>query len=69
MTSSAKKIGQRIVKIRAERNLTQKDFAKKLKTQSSVVSNWECGRNKPNKVMLAKISIMTKIPVEKLTEE
>lgn len=69
MAADAKKIGQRIINIRAERNLTQKDFARKLNTQSSVVSNWECGRNKPNKVMLAKISIMAKIPVEKLTEE
>lgn len=48
-------LGQRIKTIREELNLSQKELAKKLGATVSAVSNWECGRNIPNLIMLQRL--------------
>lgn len=50
-----KEIGQRIRKIRNDNNLDQKDFAKKIGTTVSSLSNWENGRNYPKEKFIDKI--------------
>lgn len=42
-------------KIRSELNLSQKELAEKIGTTISAVSNWECGRNNPNSVMMQRL--------------
>lgn len=48
-------LGQRIKAIRSELNLSQKELAEKIGTTISAVSNWECGRNNPNSVMVQRL--------------
>lgn len=53
MTNS--RLGQRVKAIRSELNLSQKELAEKIGTTISAVSNWECGRNNPNSVMVQRL--------------
>lgn len=53
MTNS--RLGQRVKAIRSELNLSQKELAEKIGTTVSAVSNWECGRNNPNSVMVQRL--------------
>ena len=53
MTNST--LGQRVKAIRSELNLSQKELADKIGTTISAVSNWECGRNNPNSVMMQRL--------------
>ncbi|RAN53787.1 hypothetical protein B8A42_08645 [Dolosigranulum pigrum] len=48
-------LGQRVKAIRSELNLSQKELAEKIGTTVSAVSNWECGRNNPNSVMIQRL--------------
>ena len=48
-------LGQRVKAIRSELNLSQKELAEKIGTTISAVSNWECGRNNPNSVMVQRL--------------
>lgn len=48
-------LGQRVKAIRSELNLSQKELAEKIGTTVSAVSNWECGRNNPNSVMVQRL--------------
>lgn len=52
---NAVEVGKRIISLREEHDLGQKDLAQILSVRVSSVSNWECGRNKPNKVIINKI--------------
>ena len=46
------KIGKFIAKKRKEKNLTQIQFAEKLGVSDRSVSNWENGKNMPDKICL-----------------
>lgn len=48
-------LGQRIKMIRSELNLSQKELAEKIGATVSAVSNWECGRNNPNTIMMQRL--------------
>lgn len=52
---SAYEVGKQIINLREKHGLGQKDLAEILNVRVSSVSNWECGRNKPNKIIAAKI--------------
>lgn len=55
----AKTIGERIRKMRKERNLTQQDLARKLKDVSHVaISQWESNTTKPNAENLYELSTL-----------
>ena len=62
-------VGNKIVNMRSERNLSQRQFAEMLGTTVSVLSNWENGRNNPNKVMLARLSKMADVKVSDFVEK
>ena len=49
-------LGQTIVKIRKENELTQEDFAKKFNVTRQTVSNWENEKSYPDLLTLVKIS-------------
>lgn len=49
-------LGQTIVKIRKEHELTQEDFAKKFNVTRQTVSNWENEKSYPDLLTLVKIS-------------
>ena len=57
-------IGKRIKAIRATLNMNQRDFANKIKSTVSALSNWENGRNKPNDIMLNRISKLGNTTIE-----
>lgn len=66
-------LGQRIKHIREGNNkenkkYTQKDFALELDATVSALSNWENGRNKPNRSMLNKIAILGDITIGELLD-
>ena len=48
-------LGQRLKAIRSELNFSQKELSEKIGTTISAVSNWECGRNNPNSVMVQRL--------------
>lgn len=49
-------LGQTIIKIRKENELTQEEFAKKFNVTRQTVSNWENEKSYPDLVTLTKIS-------------
>lgn len=62
-------IGNRILSIRERLGLNQNEFADKINATVSAVSNWENGRNKPNKKRLKSISEIGGITVANLLGE
>ena len=63
------KIGKNIKAFRIEKNMDQKEFAKKLHISNKTVSSWECGRTEPNIGMLEKIAEVLGITKSELVEE
>lgn len=49
--------GNRILELRKERGLSQKEFAEKLNVTDKAVSKWERGLNFPDLFVIEKISI------------
>mgnify|MGYP002671693978 FL=1 len=58
----AKKIGSRIVVLRAEAGLTQQQLAKQLDTSQRTVAAWEAGDSVPRKTMQVKIAQIFGLP-------
>lgn len=52
--------------LRAEKNLTQEDFAKLMGVKQALVSAWETGRAIPRPAMMQKISDFFKVPKEEI---
>lgn len=63
------KVGQRIQAIRFAKGMDQKQFSDVIHATVSALSNWEKGRNLPNKERLRKIADLAGITVQKLLEE
>ena len=61
-----KQVGFRIMAIRKRKFLTLIEFAKKIGTSKSSVSDWEKGFRLPPEVALTKIAIMGNTSVDKL---
>lgn len=64
---SQKEVGKRIRIIRNAKNLDQKEFADKIETTVSSLSNWENGRNYPKPVYIERICEIFGYPVSYLT--
>lgn len=59
-------VGQRIKRIRLEMGYTQSEFAKVTGSTLSAVSNWETGKNLPNKKRLSDIAFHGQVSVNEL---
>lgn len=62
----AKKIGERIAKLRKERNMTQTQLAEKLYVTEKAVSKWECGNGVPDLDNIEKIADIFNISIDEL---
>lgn len=58
----AKRIGSRIVVLRAETGLTQQQLAEQLDTSQRTVAAWEAGDSIPRKTMQVKIAQLFGLP-------
>ncbi len=63
------KLGQTIVEIRKEHNLTQEDFAKEFSVTRQTVSNWENERSYPDLLTLIKISDTYNYSLDRMLKE
>lgn len=63
---SAKELGLKITEIRINIGVNQKEFAKMINSTVSAVSNWENGRNKPNKERMRRIAELSSKTVSEL---
>lgn len=59
-------VGQRIKRIRLEMGYTQSEFAKVTGSTLSAVSNWETGKNLPNKKRLSDVAFQGQMNVSEL---
>ena len=57
------KVGNNIKKIRKERNISQKDMAKRLSMPSSTYSNYENNNREPNAQTLKKIASILNVDI------
>lgn len=62
------KVGKRIQAIRFAKGMDQKQFSDIIHATVSALSNWETGRNLPNKERLKNIADLAGITVQKLLE-
>ncbi len=60
--NAAKRIGSRIVVLRAEAGLTQQQLAEQLETTQRTVAIWEAGDSVPRKTMQVKIAQLFGLP-------
>ncbi len=60
---------QRIKEIRINLGETMEEFGKRFKTSKGAVSNWEKGRNLPNKANLKSIADLAGISVDELLDD
>lgn len=60
--STAKKIGSKIVILRAEAGLTQQQLAERLNTSQRTVATWEAGDAVPRKTMQVRIAQLFGLP-------
>ncbi len=63
------KLGQTIVEIRKEHNLTQEDFAKEFSVTRQTVSNWENEKSYPDLLTLIKISDTYNYSLDRMLKE
>ena len=62
------KVGKRIQAIRFSKGMDQKQFSDIIHATVSALSNWEAGRNLPNKERLKNVADLAGITVQKLLE-
>ena len=62
------KVGKRIKDIRMEKGMEQQEFANIINATVSALSNWENGRNYPNKERLKNIADLAGMTVQQLLE-
>lgn len=58
--------GERIVEIRKEKGISQKELAKRLSVSPVMVAHWEKGRRKPKADTLKKIADALEVPLSRL---
>ena len=66
MSQASKKLGLKIRKFRAELNMTQAQFAKKLKVDTAYLSNLENGNKNPTIDTIEKIAKSLGVSIEEL---
>ncbi len=59
-------VGQKIKKRREQLGIEQKALAAQIGVGANAVSNWECGRTRPDISLLPKICTMLQIPIHEL---
>ena len=59
-------LGERIVSLRQERNISQSDLAKRLDVSRQAVSKWEKGQSSPDTVKLIQLAELFNVEVEYL---
>ena len=62
-------LGDRIKKIRSEKNITQKQVAEKLSIVQSTVAMWETNKREPDIETIKKIAAVLGVPVSEIIEE
>ena len=60
--------GNLLYELRSKSNLTQEELGKKLGVTNKAISKWENGKAKPTTDMLKKLSILFKVPIDKLLQ-
>ena len=60
------KFTERLVELRNDRNLSQRELAEALGSKRTTVSSWENGASEPNITMLAKIAVLFDVSVDYL---
>lgn len=63
---SPQKIGESIVKLRNNRNLTQEEFGKEIGISASAVTMYETGRRVPRDEIKVKIANFFGVPIERI---
>lgn len=53
-------------KLLKDHHITQENVAKKLKVHQTLISQWCCGKGKPNIFHLQKLAKILDVPVEKI---
>ena len=66
MTDLKRIISARLVELRQDARLSQKEFAAAIGISRSAVRGWEIGEYLPNAIMLQKISEFYKVPIDYL---
>lgn len=60
------KIGQLILKLRKEKNMTQKELADSLFVSAKTISKWECGQGCPDISLLHRLAQIFNVDVERI---
>lgn len=60
------KIGQLILKLRKEKNMTQKELADSLFVSAKTISKWECGQGCPDISLLHRLAQIINVDVERI---
>jgi DNA-binding XRE family transcriptional regulator/desulfoferrodoxin (superoxide reductase-like protein) len=63
-----KKVGSLILKLRKEKNMTQKDLADKMHISDKTISKWERGNGCPDVSLLNQLSSIFNVNIEKILE-
>jgi len=66
MSTSAKKLGENIKRIRAEKNMTQGDLCRALDLDRAYISNVENGNKNPTLATIEKIAGALSVSVDEL---
>lgn len=59
-------LGRRLAKIRKERGLTQVELAETVDTGQTIISDYECGRIRPNPSMLVRLAKALKVSTDEI---
>ncbi len=63
---NAEQIGQRIIALRTEKNMSQKELSERIGISASTLCKWEKGQNIPNVVDLYHVCDALEVPYEKM---
>ena len=63
------KISQKIVALREQANLSQKEFAQKIGVSTGTVAEWESGDLEPSRSDISKIRACFTVPADMLIKE
>ena len=56
----------KLKKILRQQNISQADFARRMGVTRQAVHRWTKGNNYPGRLMMMKISVYLKVPIDKL---
>jgi transcriptional regulator with XRE-family HTH domain len=59
-------LGRRLSSLRKERGLTQVELAEMIETQQTIISDYECGRIRPNPSMLVRLAKAMQVSTDEI---